>query len=65
MGGKLSNHLQQALGRLKRVRIWQLLLILLPLLFVAATLLRLDHLKMVELRDALLDAGSELARGDL
>ena len=56
MGGKLSNHLQQALGRLKRVRIWQLLLILLPLLFVAATLLRLDHLKMVELRDAVLAA---------
>lgn len=56
MGGKRSNHLKQALGRLKKVRIWQLLLILLPLLFVAATLLRLDHLKMVELRDAVLAA---------
>ena len=56
MGGKRTNHLKQALARLKRIRLWQLLLILIPLLFVAATLLRLDHLKMVELRDAVLAA---------
>ena len=56
MGGKRTNHLKQALARLKRIRLWQLLLILVPLLFVAATLLRLDHLKMVELRDAVLAA---------
>ena len=56
MGGKRTNHLKRALARLKRIRLWQLLLILIPLLFVAATLLRLDHLKMVELRDAVLAA---------
>lgn len=33
---------------------WQLLLILLPLLFLTATLLRFDHIKMTELRDAVL-----------
>ena len=37
---------------LKHVRAWQLALILIPLVFIAATLLRFDNLKMVELRDA-------------
>lgn len=45
-------------GRLKfhKVKTWKLLLILLPLLFVDATLLRIDHIKMTELRDAVLEA---------
>lgn len=38
------------------MRNWQLLLILVPLAFVTATLLRLDHIKMVELRDAVIAA---------
>ncbi len=40
--------------RLKKFRTWWLLVILAPLLFVDATLLRLDHIRMVELRTAVL-----------
>lgn len=40
----------------RAVRTWQLLLILIPLVFFTATLLRFDHLRMVELRDAVLKA---------
>ena len=45
-------------GRVKfpKIKTWQLLLILVPLLFVDATLLRMDHVKMTELRDAVLAA---------
>lgn len=56
MGGKKSNHLRRALRKFSGVRSWQLLLILIPLVFVTATLLRLDHLKMSELRRAVLEA---------
>lgn len=56
MSGKLSNHLQQLRRRFKTVRTWQLVLVLLPLLFFTATLLRNDHLKMAELRRVVLDA---------
>ncbi len=45
-------------GRFKfhKVKTWKLLLILMPLLFVDATLLRVDHVRMTELRDAVLEA---------
>ncbi len=45
-------------GRIKlhKVKTWQLLLVLVPLLFLDATLLRLDHIHMTELRDAVLVA---------
>lgn len=56
MGGKTANHLRQTLRQFRSVRTWQLLLVLIPLVFVAATLLRLDHLKMSSLRQAVLDA---------
>ncbi len=56
MGGKKSNHLRQLLRRFGSVRNWQLLLILIPLIFVTATLLRLDHLQMTSLRTAVLEA---------
>ena len=39
-----------------KVKTWKLLLLLVPLLFVDATLLRVDHIKMTELRDAVLVA---------
>lgn len=39
-----------------KIKTWQLILILIPLLFIDATLLRMDHIKMVELRDAVLSA---------
>ncbi len=45
-------------GRIKfrAVKTWQLAVILIPLLFLDATLLRIDHIKMTELREAVLQA---------
>ena len=45
-------------GRIKvrKIKTWMLLLLLVPLLFIDATLLRLDHVKMTELRTAVLEA---------
>ena len=45
-------------GRIKfhKIKTWQLFLVLFVLLFVDATLLRSDHIKMTELRDAVLTA---------
>ncbi len=57
MGGKKSNRIREFLCKtLKSVHTWQLVVILLPLLFFTATLLRLDHIKMVDLRSAVLRA---------
>ncbi len=56
MGGKKSNHVRRLLRSFGAVQNWQLLLILIPLLFITATLLRLDHLRMAELRDAVISA---------
>ncbi len=39
-----------------RIKTWQLVVILLPLFFIDATLLRADHIRMTELRDAVLAA---------
>ena len=38
------------------LKTWQLVLILFPLLFLTASFLRLDHIRMAELRDAVLKA---------
>ena len=48
-------------GRIKvhRLKTWQLLLVLIPLVFLDATFLRLDHIRMTELRDAVLAADEE------
>ena len=45
-------------GRIKfhKVKTWWLVVALVPLLFLDATLLRLDHIRMTELRDAVLAA---------
>lgn len=45
-------------GRIKlhRIKTWQLALILVPLFFIDATLLRIDHVNMTKLRDAVLAA---------
>ena len=47
-------------GRIKikqpKIRTWMLLVVLIPLFFVDATLLRLNHIRMTELRDAVLEA---------
>lgn len=42
--------------RIKKIKTWQLVLILVPLLFLDATFLRVDHIRMTELRDAVLAA---------
>lgn len=51
MGGKFKFHLKKV-----KLHTWQLVLILVPLLFLAATFLRFDHIKMTELRTAVLEA---------
>ena len=56
MGGKKSNRIRERLYKWKTVQTWQLLLLLIPLVFLAATLLRFDHIKMSKLRQAVLDA---------
>ncbi len=63
MGGnekirELKNHLRRALGKLKRFKLksWMLVLFLVFLLFVDATILRLNHIKMTKLRDAVMTA---------
>ena len=45
-------------GKIKfhKVKTWQLMLILVPLLFLDATFLRLDHIRMTELRSAVIEA---------
>lgn len=55
MGGLTKNQVKQALKSIFRVKSWKLLLILLPLLFLTATLLRLDHIGMVDLRTKVLE----------
>lgn len=48
-------------GRIKfhKVKTWWLIVTLVPLLFVDATLLRFDHIRMTELRDAVITADAE------
>ena len=48
-------------GRIKfrKVKTWSLIVTLVPLLFVDATLLRFDHIRMTELRDAVIAADAE------
>ena len=50
-------------GRIKvkkpKIRTWQLLVLLIPLIFIDVTLMRQDHIKMVELRDAVLKADED------
>lgn len=56
MGGKTQHGLKKALKKIHGVKTWQLILILIPLLFITATFLRFDHIKMTELRSAVLQA---------
>lgn len=58
MGGQKEKNVKRILHKLKfrHIKTWILVVILIPLLFIDATLLRLDHKKMVELRDDVLAA---------
>lgn len=53
-----KDHLRRKLGKFKRFKIknWMLLIVLLILLFIDATLLRVNHIQMTELRDAVMAA---------
>lgn len=44
---------------ISRIKTWQLVVALVPLLFIDATLLRVDHIRMTELRDAVLASDAE------
>ena len=52
------NSVMKKRGRIKfhKVKTWWLLVTLLPLFFLDATLMRMDHIRMTELRDAVLVA---------
>lgn len=52
MGGITKKDLKKALHKLTRIKTWQLLIILVLLLFIEATLLRIDHIKMTDLKSA-------------
>ncbi|MDO4741801.1 MAG: hypothetical protein Q4A79_00270 [Candidatus Saccharibacteria bacterium] len=58
LGGKIKEWFRERRGKLK-VKTWVLLVMLLPLLFIDATLLRNNHIRMTELRDAVLSADTE------
>lgn len=56
--GNQEQRSQHFLNFIKSIRTWQLILILIPLLFITATFLRFDNLKMQELKAAVLEADS-------
>lgn len=51
-----DSKIRYKLRALRRAKTWQLLVVLIPLLFVSATFLRLNNLGMVEKRDAVIKA---------
>lgn len=59
MGGLSKNKLRQILAAIFRLSNWKIVLILILLGFWAATLLRLDHIEMTRLRDAVMAADKE------
>ena len=56
MGGVTRNDIKKTIRRVFRVRSWKLLLVFVPLVFFAASLLRLDHIGMTRLRERVLAA---------
>jgi len=66
MGGKKSNRIKQFLAKtFKSVHTWQLFCVFIPLVFFTATLMRFDHLRMVDLRKAVLEADQSGNQEDL
>lgn len=55
----IKANLKKWLKKLRPLKNWQLFILLVPILFVSVELLRRDHIKMVELRDAVLIADEE------
>lgn len=54
MGGKFKQRLKKL--KPQNLHTWQMILILIPLLFLAATFLRLDHIRMADLRSRVIEA---------
>ena len=59
MGGLSKNKLKQSLTKVFRLSSWKIVLILILFGFLTATLMRFDHIKMTELRDAVMAADAE------
>ncbi len=51
-----DSQIRYKLRALRRAKTWQLVIVLIPLLFVSATFLRLNNLGMIERRDAVMGA---------
>jgi hypothetical protein len=60
-----KNHIKRFLKSLTKVKTWQLLLIFLPMFFISATFLRLDHLGMTSRLEAVLTADKEGTDDDI
>lgn len=56
MGGRRIGRIKGLLKKLKAVKAWQLFLIFVLLVFLSATFLRIDHIKMTTLRSEVLSA---------
>lgn len=54
-----KKRLRVVMKNIRRVKVWQLLIVLVLMLFVSATLLRLNNIGMVERRTVVLDADSK------
>ena len=59
LGGKIKEVISKRRWKIK-LKNWMLVLILIPLLAVDATLLRNDHIRMTDLRDAVLSADAKI-----
>ncbi|MBQ3445301.1 hypothetical protein IJG29_01060 [Candidatus Saccharibacteria bacterium] len=58
LGGKIKEIFRKRKWKIK-IKTWMLLVVLAPLLFVDATLLRYNHIKMTEFRDIVMSADAE------
>lgn len=57
MGGVAKkSKLKQALSKMFHFSTWKLVLVLILMCFIAATLLRIDHIRMTELKNAVMEA---------
>lgn len=59
MGGIKKNDIKRSLKKLRQVKTWQLVLILIPLLFIEATIMRFDHIHMTDLKKEVMVADEE------
>ena len=59
MGKLAKEKIKRKIKRTKKLRVWQLILMLILMLFVSATLLRLDNIGMIQRRDSVLSADKE------